>query len=86
MKKLAKSADCLSYSDIAGGNIMQKQAWGLLPTVATLSTVIPATLLAGSMSKMIDFPKELGKLSSTNKMGRLAGKNLRFYNVLNVGF
>ena len=74
MKKLARASDALSYSNLADANIMKKQQWGLLPTVATFSTVIPATLLAGGMTKMIDFPKELGKLSSTNKMGRIAGK------------
>lgn len=53
---------------------MKKQQWGLLPAQASLSTVIPATLLAGSMNKMINFPSELGKMSSTNKMARLAGE------------
>jgi replication factor C subunit 1 len=70
---IAKSASALSYSEIAERKIMSKQAWSLLPTVATLSTVLPGQFMGGGLNDRVDFPKELGKMSTTNKNARIAG-------------
>jgi len=80
---IAKSASALSYSEIAERKIMSKQAWSLLPTVATLSTVLPGQFMGGGLTDRVDFPKELGKMSTTNKNGRIAG-NPDFYQHENV--
>lgn len=72
LQLIAKSASALSYSEIAERKIMSKQAWSLLPTVATLSTVLPGQFMGGGLTDRVDFPKELGKMSTTNKNGRIA--------------
>ena len=73
MRALAESASSFSYSNIAESKIMKNQAWGLLNTQAVFSSVIPGTKLTGAMSGMVQFPSELGKISTTNKNARLAG-------------
>ena len=85
MQTLAEAASSFSYSNLAESKIMKTQNWGLLQTQAVFAAAIPCTKLAGSMSKMIEFPKELGKISSTNKNARLAGnlnlnlEKMRYY-------
>ena len=72
----------MSYSEIAERKIMSKQAWSLLPTVATLSTVLPGQFMGGGLTDRVDFPKELGKLSTKNKNARIAGNLLKFFQML----
>ena len=83
LKAMAESASAFSYSNLAENKIMKNQAWGLLQTQAVFSSVIPCTKLTGSMSKMIDFPRELGKISTTNKNARLSG-NIKITSCTNL--
>lgn len=81
MRALAEAASSFSYSNIAESKIMKNQAWGLLNTQAIFSSVIPGTKLTGAMSGMVQFPSELGKISTTNKNARLADQ-LKFHTSL----
>ena len=79
MKLLAQAASAFSYSNLAESKIMKTQSWGLLQTQAAFAAAIPCSKLAGSYTGMINFPSELGKISSTNKNARLSGKLVNFF-------
>ena len=80
MKLLAKASSSFSLSNLAESKIMKTQSWGLLQTQAALAAAYPCAKLAGNHTGMINFPSELGKISTTNKNARLAGKiNLKYF-------
>jgi len=78
MKLLAQASSAFSFSNLAESKIMKTQSWGLLQTQAAFAAALPCSKLAGSHTGMINFPSELGKISTTNKNARLSD-TLKFH-------
>lgn len=72
LERLAAAADALSVGDMVERKIRSSQAWSLLPTQATFSSVLPGFHMAGSYTSTVNFPRWLGKQSRSNKRKRLA--------------
>ena len=72
MKRVAMAADSISIGDTVEKRIRSNMAWGLLPTQAVFSSVIPGELMSGHCAEQINFPGWLGKYSRTNKRKRLS--------------
>nr|XP_002119665.2 replication factor C subunit 1-like [Ciona intestinalis] len=81
---LSKAADCLATSDLIESTMRSSQSWSLLPTLGMMSTVLPTTIMNGSMHGMINFPSFFGKLSTTGKNHRLL-QELKFHSSLVTG-
>eukprot|EP01054_Gregarina_sp_Poly1_P004922 Gregarina_sp_Poly_1__4921@NODE_260_length_10473_cov_240_642802_g227_i0_p2_GENE_NODE_260_length_10473_cov_240_642802_g227_i0NODE_260_length_10473_cov_240_642802_g227_i0_p2_ORF_typecomplete_len665_score124_89RFC1/PF08519_12/3_4e30AAA/PF00004_29/7_4e14Rad17/PF03215_15/8_9e14RuvB_N/PF05496_12/2_1e08AAA_2/PF07724_14/3_3e06AAA_5/PF07728_14/3_7e06BRCT/PF00533_26/1_2e05AAA_6/PF12774_7/6_9e05AAA_22/PF13401_6/0_002AAA_33/PF13671_6/0_0031AAA_3/PF07726_11/0_0018NTPase_1/PF03266_15/0_05AAA_14/PF13173_6/0_002 len=62
-------SDSLCYGDILNSKIRAQSQWDLLPDFGFFSTVYPTMLVRGIPFR-IDFPKFLGRISSTNKHRR----------------
>ncbi|XP_067938204.1 replication factor C subunit 1-like isoform X1 [Watersipora subatra] len=82
LKRLAKAAKFIAMGDVISKAI-RTDKWGLLPMQAMFSSVLPAEALMGHLSKQIDFPRWLGKFSTTNKNARL-NKDISQHMSLNV--
>lgn len=68
---LSEAADDISLGDIIDKNIKTgEQLWGLLPAHAVISSISPASKIAGSPSR-INFASWLGQNSTTGKFIRL---------------
>ncbi|ELU15704.1 hypothetical protein CAPTEDRAFT_175237 [Capitella teleta] len=70
MKLLSQAADSIAQGDLVDRQIRSTQNWGLLPTQAIFSTVLPGEAMKGSIGQMIQFPQWLGKNSTRNKNDR----------------
>ena len=68
---LARTADCMSVTDLIEKTIRSQNAWNLLPVEAMFASVIPGQLMEGHIGGQIQFPSWLGKNSRQNKMDRL---------------
>ena len=68
---LARTADCLSQTDLIEKVIRSQNAWSLLPVEAVFASVVPGQLMEGIFTGQIQFPNWLGKNSRQNKMDRL---------------
>lgn len=68
---LARTADCMSVTDLIEKTIRSQNAWSLLPVEAMFASVIPGQLMEGHVGGQIQFPSWLGKNSRQNKMDRL---------------
>ncbi|XP_039255463.2 replication factor C subunit 1-like [Styela clava] len=84
LSALSKTADSIALADRVDRLIRSDQAWGALPTLGLLSTVVPCEIMRGGMSGMINFPSFFGKLSSTGKNHRLL-QELKFHSSLETG-
>eukprot|EP01056_Protomagalhaensia_sp_Gyna25_P000497 Protomagalhaensia_sp_Gyna_25__496@NODE_1235_length_2039_cov_20_101000_g986_i0_p1_GENE_NODE_1235_length_2039_cov_20_101000_g986_i0NODE_1235_length_2039_cov_20_101000_g986_i0_p1_ORF_typecomplete_len652_score134_88RFC1/PF08519_12/1e02RFC1/PF08519_12/1_9e30AAA/PF00004_29/1_4e12AAA/PF00004_29/3e03Rad17/PF03215_15/2_5e12BRCT/PF00533_26/3_7e07AAA_5/PF07728_14/7_2e07RuvB_N/PF05496_12/6_1e07NACHT/PF05729_12/4_2e03NACHT/PF05729_12/8_5e05AAA_2/PF07724_14/0_00018AAA_22/PF13401_6/0_0015AAA_16/PF13191_6/0_000 len=73
-------SDAMCYADIINARIRGNSQWELLPDYGFFSTVLPTKKVRGSLWR-VDFPKFLGRISSTNKhkrqFGELAAKTGR---------
>eukprot|EP01057_Protomagalhaensia_wolfi_P002081 Protomagalhaensia_wolfi_Nauph_80__2080@NODE_2330_length_1125_cov_17_283610_g1825_i0_p1_GENE_NODE_2330_length_1125_cov_17_283610_g1825_i0NODE_2330_length_1125_cov_17_283610_g1825_i0_p1_ORF_typecomplete_len364_score80_31RFC1/PF08519_12/2_8e30AAA_assoc_2/PF16193_5/0_0039_NODE_2330_length_1125_cov_17_283610_g1825_i0421094 len=74
------ASDAMCYADIINARIRGNSQWDLLPDYGFFSTVLPTKKVRGSLWR-VDFPKFLGRISSTNKhkrqFGELAAKTGR---------
>ncbi|XP_065174937.1 replication factor C subunit 1-like isoform X2 [Sycon ciliatum] len=68
---LANAAESISRSDLVERTIRSSNNWGLLQLQGMLSTVVPGTIMCGSLSAQVDFPAWLGKRSKQSKCQRL---------------
>ncbi|GIY35893.1 replication factor C subunit 1 [Caerostris darwini] len=68
---LSEAADSICIGDIIDKQIRSGQNWGLLPTQAIFSSVVPGELMKGHLKQMINFPAWLGKNSNRNHMDRV---------------
>ncbi|GIY51458.1 hypothetical protein CDAR_377541, partial [Caerostris darwini] len=68
---LSEAADSICIGDIIDKQIRSGQNWGLLPTQAIFSSVVPGELMKGHLKQMINFPSWLGKNSNRNHMDRV---------------
>ncbi|QLQ81472.1 hypothetical protein HG537_0F02330 [Torulaspora globosa] len=69
---VAEAADSISQSNLVEKRIRSsEQLWSLLPLHAVLSSVYPASLVAGQMAGRINFTAWLGQNSKTGKYSRL---------------
>ncbi|CAL9737303.1 replication factor C subunit 1 [Monosporozyma servazzii] len=72
LEAIADAADSISQGDLVERKIRSsEQLWSLLPLHAVLSSVRPASKVAGHMSGRINFTGWLGQNSKTNKYFRL---------------
>lgn len=72
LEAIADAADSISQGDLVERKIRSsEQLWSLLPLHAVLSSVRPASKVAGHMSGRINFTSWLGQNSKTNKYFRL---------------
>ena len=72
LQAVAEAAEILSSGDLIEKKIRSaEQLWSLLPLHAVMSTVYPASKVAGHMSGRINFSSWLGQNSKTNKYFRL---------------
>lgn len=67
LSAISQAAESISLGDRLDKLLRKDQAWSALPTVGLLSTVVPTTIMQGSIcvSGMINFPGFFGKLSTT---------------------
>jgi len=72
LQAVAEAADIISLGDQVERKIRSsEQLWSLLPLHAVLSSVYPASKVAGHMTGRINFSSWLGQNSKTNKYLRL---------------
>ncbi|SMN20231.1 similar to Saccharomyces cerevisiae YOR217W RFC1 Subunit of heteropentameric Replication factor C (RF-C) [Maudiozyma saulgeensis] len=72
LQAVAEAAEIISLGDQVERKIRSsEQLWSLLPLHAVLSSVYPASKVAGHMSGRINFSSWLGQNSKTNKYYRL---------------
>ncbi|CCF59225.1 hypothetical protein KAFR_0G01910 [Kazachstania africana CBS 2517] len=72
LQAVAEAADSISQGDLVERKIRSaEQLWSLLPLHAVLSSVRPASKVAGHMTGRINFTTWLGQNSKTNKYYRL---------------
>lgn len=72
LEAIADAADSISQGDLVERKIRSsEQLWSLLPLHAVLSSVRPASKVAGHMAGRINFTSWLGQNSKTNKYYRL---------------
>lgn len=81
LNSMSRSADSIALGDRLDKLLRHDQAWSALPTLGLLSTVVPCTVMQGSMKGMINFPSFFGKLSTTGKNRRLL-QELKFHSSL----
>lgn len=72
MKHVALTADSLTLGDMVEKRIRSSMAWSLLPIQAMYSSVLPGEYMSGTITSRIEFPKWLGRNSTTQKRRRLA--------------
>lgn len=79
LEAVATAADYISQSDIVSSMIRgSNQQWSLLPLHAVLSTVAPATAVAGQVTARINFTSFLGQNSKRMKFDRIV-QNLQYH-------
>ncbi|CAI2041847.1 hypothetical protein SEUBUCD646_0H02540 [Saccharomyces eubayanus] len=72
LQAVAEAADCISLGDMVERKIRSsEQLWSLLPLHAVLSSVYPASKVAGHMAGRINFTSWLGQNSKSSKYYRL---------------
>jgi len=71
LTRALKSIDAMCLGDIVSTEIRTNQTWNLLPLQAAFSCVLPGYYMNGHFNGKIEFANWFGKLSSTNKKGRL---------------
>ncbi|GAV54951.1 hypothetical protein ZYGR_0AS02740 [Zygosaccharomyces rouxii] len=72
LEAIAKASESISLSNLVETRIRSsEQLWSLLPLHAVLSSVYPASKVAGQMAGRINFTNWLGQNSKTNKYYRL---------------
>nr|XP_046918061.1 replication factor C subunit 1-like [Dermatophagoides farinae] len=72
LKRLYKSIDAISESDLIEKEIRSNQSWSLLPLQAIFSTVMPGAYMRSENGLGFpQFPQFMGKLSTTNKNNRI---------------
>lgn len=72
LEAVAEAANCISLGDIVEKKIRSsEQLWSLLPLHAVLSSVYPASKVAGHMAGRINFTAWLGQNSKSGKYYRL---------------
>ncbi|KAH9416270.1 replication factor C subunit 1 [Dermatophagoides pteronyssinus] len=72
LKRLYKSIDSISQSDLIEKEIRSNQSWSLLPLQAIFSTVMPGSYMRSENGLGCpQFPQFMGKLSTTNKNNRI---------------
>lgn len=72
LEAIANASDSISLSNLVETRIRSsEQLWSLLPLHAVLSSVYPASKVAGQMAGRINFTTWLGQNSKTNKYYRL---------------
>lgn len=72
LNAVAAAAESISEGDLVDKKIRSaEQQWSLLPLHAVLSTVRPASMVAGNVTKRINFSAFLGQNSKTGKFYRL---------------
>ena len=72
LKRLYKSIDSISQSDLIEKEIRSNQSWSLLPLQAIFSTVMPGSYMRSENGLGFpQFPQFMGKLSTTNKNNRI---------------
>ncbi|KAI8911656.1 replication factor RFC1 C terminal domain-containing protein [Gorgonomyces haynaldii] len=71
MNLLAKASDSISASNLLEAMQQREQQWGLLPTIAVMSTVTPCFYTHGHMSSFPQFPSWLGQFSKSQKTKRI---------------
>lgn len=72
LKRIAQTADSLSFGDLVERKIRSSQAWAMLPTQSTFSCFLPGEYMGGTYNAQVSFPSWLGKFSRSNKRKRLA--------------
>lgn len=69
---MANAADSISQGDLVDRKIHSaEQQWSLMPLHAIMSTVRPASFVAGSLGGRVNFTAWLGQNSKTGKYSRL---------------
>lgn len=72
LNAVAAAAESISEGDLVDKKIRSaEQQWSLLPLHAVLSTVRPASMVAGNVTRRINFSAFLGQNSKTGKFYRL---------------
>lgn len=72
LQAVAEAANCISLGDMVERKIRSsEQLWSLLPLHAVLSSVYPASKVAGHMAGRINFTSWLGQNSKSSKYYRL---------------
>ncbi|CAI4051947.1 hypothetical protein SKDZ_15G3590 [Saccharomyces kudriavzevii ZP591] len=72
LEAVAEAANCISLGDMVERKIRSsEQLWSLLPLHAVLSSVYPASKVAGHMAGRINFTSWLGQNSKSGKYYRL---------------
>lgn len=72
LELVAQAADAISFGDIVDRKIhSSEQQWSLMPFHAVMSTVLPASYVAGTITSRINFTGWLGQNSKTGKFYRL---------------
>ncbi|GCF00581.1 replication factor C subunit 1 [Zygosaccharomyces mellis] len=72
LEAIARASESISLSNLVETRIRSsEQLWSLLPLHAVLSSVYPASKVAGQMAGRINFTTWLGQNSKTNKYYRL---------------
>lgn len=67
---LASVADCFSFGDVLNSKCRKDGCWSLLTDVGLFTAIVPACQASGFLARP-EFPKWLGKNSTTNKNKRL---------------
>jgi replication factor C subunit 1 len=71
LELISLTADALSMSDMVDQRIRREQEWGLSPSYAVFSCLLPGYFMNGAMAGRIDFPSWLGNYSKEAKGQRL---------------
>ena len=71
LELIGLTADALSMSDMVDQRIRREQEWGLSPSYAVFSCLLPGYFMSGAMTGRIDFPSWLGNYSKEAKGYRL---------------
>lgn len=72
LQAVSKAADSISSSDLVDAKIHSgEQLWSLMPYHSIMSTILPASYVAGSVNGRINFSGWFGQNSKTGKYRRL---------------
>lgn len=74
LRKIAASANAISFGDKIDSLIRGSNNWSLLELQAVYSSVLPGHYMQGGFTKQIAFPRWLGSNSKRNKCKRLLGE------------
>lgn len=74
MQLLARATSSIAEADILQTKIRRQNEWALMPNAGFLSTVYPSQLLKGKFFKKVQFPAQLGKMSTETKQKRIVSE------------